>query len=209
MRSFTVCLTGSSGAIYGIRLVDALTKAGHEVHVVLSAPARKVLRYEHGVELEEGQHDPSVLFAQPEAIHWHAADAVEAAPSSGSSCIEAVVVCPCSMGSLGRIAHGYSSGLIERSSDVALKEGKMLILVPRETPLSLIHLENMTLLARGGAVILPASPGFYHRPSSLDELVDFVVGKILHRLGVESESHKAWVTPGCGDSEGQGGEASP
>lgn len=193
-RTFAVALTGSSGSIYGRRLVDELCAAGHRVHVMLSEPAKRVLRYEESIHLE-GEVTAEQLFALPRQVVLHDVRAVEAAPASGSAGVEAVIVCPCSMGTLGRIAHGYSIGLIERSADVALKEGRMLVLVPRETPLSLIHLENMTTLARAGAVILPASPGFYHRPQSVEDLVDFVVGKILHRLGVDSDVRKAWDTP--------------
>jgi 4-hydroxy-3-polyprenylbenzoate decarboxylase len=190
-RQFVVCMTGSSGAVYGVRLVDALSMAGAVVHVVLSEPARRVLLYEEGIE----DPSPEKLFARPESVVWHGADSVEAAPASGSAGVEAVIVCPCSMGTLGRIAGGYSVGLIGRVADVALKEGRTLILVPRETPLSLIHLENMTRLVRAGAVILPASPGFYHRPKTRDDLIDFVLAKILHRLGVDSALRKPWETP--------------
>lgn len=189
-RSFAVAMTGASGARYGLRLVDALTDAGHRVHLMLSEPARRVLRYEEGIV----DFDFDML-KHPDRVVPHEIAAVEAAPASGSAGIEAVILCPCSMGTLARIAHGYSIGLIERSADVALKEGRTLVVVPRETPLSLIHLENMTRLARAGAVILPAAPGFYHRPASVDDLVAFVVGKILNRLGVESAVHQAWETP--------------
>jgi len=191
-------MTGSSGARYGIALVDALCAAGHRVHFMCSEPATRVLRYEEGLELPEGCTDAGLLFEQPGLVEWHGSRSVEAEPASGSSPIEAVIVCPCSMGSLGRIAHGYSIGLIERAADVALKEGKKLVLVPRETPLSQIHLRNMLLLAEAGAIVLPASPGFYHRPASIDDLVHFVVGKILHRIGVESPAHENWETPGDG-----------
>ena len=125
----------------------------------------------------------------------HARDAVEAAPSSGSAGIEAVVVCPCSMGTLARIAHGFSSNLVERAADVAIKEGRRLVVVPRETPLSTIHLQNMLDLSRLGVVVLPAMPGFYHRPQSVQDLVDFVVGKVLDRLGVEHPVVRRWQKP--------------
>ena len=196
MRKFAVGMSGSSGSIYGRRLVDALVAAGHEVHFFLSNAAKRVLRFEEGLDVQLDR-DPElgVLFREPERVVFHSADAVEAAPASGSAGIEAVILCPCSMGTLARVAHGFSSGLIERAADVALKEGRKLVLVPRETPLSTIHLENMTKLAKAGAIVLPASPGFYHRPSSVDDLVDFVVGKILARLGVDSEVHKVWETP--------------
>jgi 4-hydroxy-3-polyprenylbenzoate decarboxylase len=119
-------------------------------------------------------------------------EAVEAPPSSGTSLTGGVVLCPCSMGTLARVSVGFSSNLVERAADVAIKEGRRLILVPRETPLSEIHLENMLRLSRMGAVILPAMPGFYHRPESIDDLVDHVVGKILDRLGVEHAVGARW-----------------
>lgn len=194
-RSFAVAMTGASGAIYGRRLVDALTGAGCVVHFILSGPARRVLQYEDEIVLGSGPPDLALLFERPDRVVFHDTQAVEAAPASGSAGIEAVIVCPCSVGTLARIAHGYSTGLIERAADVALKEGRTLVLVPRETPLSLIHLENMSRLSRAGAVILPASPGFYHRPRTVGDLVDFVIGKILKRIGVESTIHKAWQTP--------------
>jgi len=196
-----VAMTGGSGAIYGVRLVDALCAAGYEVHFMISNPARRVLRYENGIDLGEGRFELDRLFAKPESVVYHAPDAVEAAPASGSSGIEAVVVCPCSTGTLGRIAHGYSTGLIERAADVALKEGRRLVLVPRETPLSLIHLENMATIVRAGGIILPACPGFYHRPQSVDDLVDFIVGKILRRLGIDAPEFPVWETPD--DYEGE------
>src|SRR5690606_31877306 len=118
--------------------------------------------------------------------------AVESTPASGSAAIDGVVVCPCSMGTLARIAHGFSTNLIERAADVALKEGRRLVVVPRETPLSIVHLRNMLLLAEAGAVVLPAMPGFYHRPQSVDELVDFVVARVLDRLGVEHDLVRRW-----------------
>lgn len=205
MRRFAVGITGSSGAVYGIRLVDALTAAGHEVHLMLSGPARRVLKYEEGLDVLHGPLPLAEIFAQPERILLHDAQAVEAAPASGSAGIEAVILCPCSMGTLARVAHGYSIGLIERAADVAMKEGRTLIVVPRETPLSVIHLENMLKLAQVGAIVLPASPGFYHRPSSYDELVDFVIGKILHRLDVDSPVRRRWDTPPGSQKDGNEG----
>ena len=193
-RSFAVAMTGASGALYGLRLVDALTLAGHQVHLMISEPARRVLLHEEGLQVADPP-DLSLLFEQPDSIRYHPGNAVEAAPASGSADIEAVILCPCSMGTLGRVAHGYSSGLIERSADVALKEGRKLILVPRETPPSLIHLENMSTLVRAVGIVLPPMPGFYHRPESIEDLVRFVVGKILHRLDVPSSWRKEWTGP--------------
>ena len=123
----------------------------------------------------------------PAAVRVYPHDAVEAPASSGTALIAAAVLCPCSMGTLARVAAGFSSNLVERAADVALKEGRKLILVPRETPLSALHLENLLKLARLGAVILPAAPGFYHHPRSVDDLVQHVTGKILDRLGIAHE----------------------
>ena len=125
----------------------------------------------------------------------HELEAVEAAPYSGSAGIEATVVVPCSMGTLARVAVGASANLVERAADVAIKEGRTLIVVPRETPLSALHLQNMLTLARLGVVVMPAMPGFYHRPRSVEDLVDFMVGKILDRLGVAHASVQRWQTP--------------
>jgi 4-hydroxy-3-polyprenylbenzoate decarboxylase len=204
--SFAVGICGGSGAVYGIRLVEALAETGAVVHVVASAAARRVLRHECGIEVEAGSLRrlwPIALSAQ---ITEHAPEAVEAAPSSGSAGIRAVVLCPCSMGTLARVAHGFSSNLIERMADVALKEGRTLVVVPRETPLSALHLRNMLELAQAGAVVLPAMPGFYHRPRTVEDLVDFVVGKVLDRLGVESTRIRRWRTPESGSSPWNEGE---
>lgn len=189
-----VGLSGSSGAVYGRRLVEVLLATGVTVHVTASAAAVKVLRVEEGFDLDA--RDPELAGLWPGApegrLHVHDPQAVEAAPSSGSARIGAVVLCPCSMGTLGRVAHGLSGNLLERMADVALKEGRPLVVVPRETPLSVIHLRNMTALAEAGAVVMPASPGFYHRPRSVADLVDFVVGKVLDRLGIEHALFRRW-----------------
>jgi 4-hydroxy-3-polyprenylbenzoate decarboxylase len=189
--------SGGSGIAYGIRLVEALLQAGGEVHLCATTAALRVLRHEAGIALDAARPDLAGLFAADlrTNLRVHQLDAVEAAPSSGSAGIRAVVVCPCSMGTLARIAHGFSSNLVERAADVALKEGRTLVVVPRETPLSVIHLENMLALARLGAVVLPAMPGFYHRPATVQDVVDFVVGKVLDRLGVDHPLVRRWQTP--------------
>jgi len=155
------------------------------------------LRHEAGIDLSGEASSLASLVAEPlrTRLHVHDYSAVEAAPSSGSAGIRAVILCPCSMGTLARVAHGFSSNLVERMADVAVKEGRTLIVVPRETPLSVLHLRNMLTLAELGAVVLPAMPGFYHRPQSVDDLIDFVVGKILDRLGIESPRIRRWQTP--------------
>ena len=204
--SFAVGLCGGSGAAYGLRLVGALAELGRSVHVVATDAALRVLQHECGLSAAHG----SLRSLWPEALRAliteHAPQAVEAAPSSGSAGIEAVILCPCSMGTLARVAHGFSSNLVERMADVALKEGRPLVVVPRETPLSQLHLRNMLRIAEAGAVVLPAMPGFYHRPRTVDDLVDFVVGKILDRLGVDSPRIRRWQTPGTPRSPWDEGE---
>lgn len=195
---YAVGWSGGSGIVYGLRLVEVLLAAGHEVHLSATGAALRVLRHEAGRALDAAHPQLAALFAPAlrARLFEHEPAAVEAAPASGSAGIRAVVLCPCSMGTLARVAHGFSSNLLERAADVALKEGRSLIVVPRETPLSVLHLENMLALARLGAVVLPAMPGFYHRPASVDDLVDFVVGKILDRLGLEHPLVRRWQTPG-------------
>lgn len=196
-RRFAVCFSGGSGIAYGIRLVEVLIECGHEVHLCATNAALRVLVHEAGKAIDLAVPDLASLFAPAlrERLRVHLLDAVEATPASGSAGIEAVIVVPCSMGTLARIAHGFSSNLVERAADVALKEGRALVVVPRETPLSVVHLQNMLELARLGAIVLPAMPGFYHRPSSVQDLVDFVVGKILDRLRVEHPLVRRWQSP--------------
>jgi flavin prenyltransferase len=167
------------------------------VHLCATGAALRVLKHEEGEDLDFAAPDLARLFdpALRSRLHVHALEAVEATPASGSAGVAATVVVPCSMGTLARIAHGFSSNLVERAADVALKEGRPLIVVPRETPLSEVHLENMLKLVRMGVVVLPAMPGFYQRPTTIEQLVDFVVGKILDRLGIEHELVARWQTP--------------
>lgn len=196
-RAFAVCWSGGSGIAYGLRLVEVLLAAGHTVHLCATGAALRVLVHEAGLPVDLAKPDLAALFA-PELrarLRVHDLAAVEAAPASGSAGIAATIVVPCSMGSLARIAHGFSSNLVERAADVALKEGRPLVVVPRETPLSVLHLQNLLELARLGAIVLPAMPGFYHRPQTVAELVDFVVGKILDRLAVPHQLVARWQTP--------------
>jgi len=197
VRTFAVGLCGGSGIVYGLRLVEVLLAAGHAVHLVATPAAVRVLVHEGGHALDLARPDLPALF--PAALRprlcVHDVAAVEAAPASGSAGIAATVLVPCSMGTLARVAHGFSSNLVERMADVALKERRPLVVVPRETPLSRIHLRNMLALAEAGAVVLPAMPGFYHRPQSVRDLVDFVVAKVLTALGVEQSLLAGWQTP--------------
>ena len=192
MRTF-LGITGASGHAYAGRLIRALHELGHEVDLAVSGAGAKVLAHEEGVRLgAEAQGLAGWVGEASGSVRVFGNDRVEAPPASGTSLTGGVIVCPCSMGTLARIAAGFSSNLIERAADVALKEGRTLILVPRETPLSEIHLENMLRLARMGAVLLPAAPGFYHRPHSIEDLLDHVVGKILDRLGLEHSVGARW-----------------
>jgi flavin prenyltransferase len=196
-QRFAVGFSGGSGIAYGLRLVEVLLRSGHEVHLCATGAALRVLVHEAGLPVDLHAPDLAALFAAElrPRLRVHALDAVEAAPASGSAGIRATILCPCSMGTLARVAHGFSSNLVERSADVALKEGRPLLVVPRETPLSELHLENMLRLARLGAIVLPAMPGFYHRPQTVQDLVDFVVGKILDRLQVPHTLMRRWDTP--------------
>lgn len=213
MSRYFIGMTGASGTLYGERLVRALVESGQEVDLALSPAAVKVLRYERGFDV--GEKAERLVECLPEwlggevasKVRCFACDAVEAPASSGTSGVRAVILCPCSMGTLARVAAGYSSNLVERAADVSLKERRDLVLVPRETPLSEIHLENMLRLRRMGAVILPAMPGFYHGPRSIDDLVDHVVGKILDSLGIEHSVGARWgAQPERADLEDPGVE---
>jgi 4-hydroxy-3-polyprenylbenzoate decarboxylase len=198
MTRFFLGITGASGHAYAEALLRALVSAGHEVDVSATESGCKVLLHELGIDA--GTRGEKLAAALPAWIGAPAArsvrafpcDAVEAPPSSGTALVGGAILCPCSMGTLARVSAGFSSNLVERAADVALKEGRKLVLVPRETPLSPVHLENMLRLARLGAVVLPAMPGFYHRPRSVDDLVGHVVGKILDRLGVEHSIGARW-----------------
>ena len=183
MKRLIVGITGASGSVYAVRLIDVLREQGIEVHAVITASGQRVLAYECGVTMEELSRRVDVLYPN---------DDVGAAIASGSFRMDAMVILPCSMKTAGAIAHGVTDDLLTRAADVTLKEGRRLLLVPRETPMHEIHLENLLRLARAGTIIMPAAPGFYHRPETLDDLVDMMVGKILDRLGIEAELFTRW-----------------
>ncbi len=197
-RAFAVGFCGGSGIAYGLRLVTVLLEQGHTVHLAATSASLRVMRHEALLDVDMERPDLRALFPDNlrQRLFVHDLAAVEATPSSGSGKIAATLLIPCSMGTLARVAHGFSSNLVERMADVALKEGRPLVVVPRETPLSEIHLENMLKLCRAGAVVLPAMPGFYTRPQTVAEMVDFVVGKVLDRLGVAHGLFRPWSTPG-------------
>jgi flavin prenyltransferase len=197
MRTIAVAFTGASGMPYGLRLVECLLQADIRVWLMYSQAAQLVAKEEMDLVLpaqpREAQRVLAERFAAKEGrLSVFGREDWNAPLASGSNPPDAYVICPCSMGTLAKVAAGLADDLIVRAADVALKEGRPLILVPRETPLSAIHLENMLKLARAGAVILPPNPGFYHRPQSVQELVDFVVARILDRLGVEHQLTKRW-----------------
>ena len=176
-----VAITGASGSLYAQRLLDALDPAQHEVHLLLS-------RYAPAVVQEEL---PGGLHVKP-GVQQHNLRTMHVPFASGSNSADAMVVIPCSMGTLGRIAHGLSDDLLLRSADVMLKERRRLILVPRETPLNLIHLRNLELLFLAGATILPANPSFYSRPTTVEAVADTVVARVLDHLGIPNTLLPRW-----------------
>ncbi len=196
-RSITLAITGASGAQYGLRLLQCLLAANCKVYLMLSSAAEVVIRTETDLDLPadfEQQQDflNEIFSADEEQLQLLAKDDWFSPVASGSSSPSSMVVCPASGGTLSAIAHGASNNLIERAADVALKERRQLILVPREAPYSQIHLENMLKLTQMGAVIIPASPGFYMQPQTINELIDFIVARILDQLGVEQELMPRW-----------------
>jgi 4-hydroxy-3-polyprenylbenzoate decarboxylase len=176
-----VAITGASGVLYAQRLLDNLDPREHEVHVVLSNYAQVVISEEL----------PGGLRLQP-GVATHGLKSMNAPFASGSNAPDAMVVIPCSMGTLGRIAHGYSEDVLLRAADVVLKEKKRLILVPRETPLNLVHIKNFELLALAGATLLPANPSFYTHPKTVEDVVDTVVARVLDHLGVANRLIPRW-----------------
>jgi 4-hydroxy-3-polyprenylbenzoate decarboxylase len=188
-----LAITGASGAPYGVRLLEVLAMHHVPTWLMVSSHGWRLMKEECGVadvaalkRTTGGDWASVTLFDDGER---------GALPASGSARSDGMVVCPCSMGTVAAIAHGTSRSLIERAADVALKERRKLILVPRETPLSLVHLRNLVLATEAGAVVLPAAPGFYHKPGKVQDLVDFVVQRVLDHLGVEIELVKRWQGP--------------
>ena len=214
-------MTGASGSIYGVRLLQVLRALGREVHLTISPAAVQVLDRELGVRVDLESFDESLLIptdsetgdstilkmtgassalssvisdsSEPRGriVYQHFTD-FSAGIASGSFLTDGMVICPCSMGTLASIAHGHSANLIQRAADVHLKERRTLIVVPRETPLGSIQLENMKRLSDAGAVVLPAMPGFYHNPVTIHDLIDFVVGRICDQLGIRHELMQRW-----------------
>jgi len=190
-----VALTGASGMPYARRLLEMLAQAGRETHLVLSPAAVQVLAAETDLQLDLDRFEPAQLVPGGGGrFHYHHYLDYGAPVASGSFRTGGMVVCPCSMGTLGSIASGIADNLIHRAADVHLKERRKLVLVPRETPLSAIQLENMARCARAGAVVLPAMPGFYHQPQSVAEVIDFIVARICDHLDVPHSLFTPWGT---------------
>lgn len=178
-----IAITGCSGVVYGVRLLEACRKLGIETDLIVSQAAEKLLELELGKNIKDIRKLATRNYSQ---------DDLAAPLASGSVKTDGMVIAPCSMKTLGAIASGIADNLITRAADVTLKEGRPLVLVPRETPLNLIHLENMVKLKCAGATILPAMPGFYYKPKEISELIDFIVGRIFDVLGVEHKLYRRW-----------------
>jgi 4-hydroxy-3-polyprenylbenzoate decarboxylase len=196
-KTYSLALTGASGMPYALRLLQCLLQSGNRVYLLYSQAAQIVAKQELDLTLPSRPQEAQQMLcerygASPDQLKVFGRDEWFAPVASGTNPANAMVVCPCSMGTLASIAAGLSDNLIERAADVMLKENRKLIIVPREAPFSVIHLENMLKLARAGAIILPANPGFYHRPQSVDEVVDFIVARILDHLGIEHKLMARW-----------------
>ena len=181
-----VAITGASGVIYGKRFLEALKEKNVETHLIISKAGEKMLQYELGV----ARRDLERL-----ASHVYDEDLLTAPIASGSFITDGMAIIPCSMKTVAGIAHGYSENLILRAADVTLKEKRKLVVVPRETPLNAIHLRNLLELAMQGVAVIPAMPAFYHKPEKIEDLVDFIVGKVLDALGIEHNLFKRWSAP--------------
>lgn len=213
-RNLVLGVTGASGACYAVRLLEVLLAAGHDVHLSISPAGKAVLKQELGIEIDLDRFDADRLLhfehpfresdkpgrlpvgadskIRPGKVHYHHFRDLMAPIASGSFLTGGMVVCPCSGGTLSAIAHGASENLIHRAADVQIKERRKLILVPRETPLSLIQLDNMRRVAEAGAVVLPAMPGFYHGATTVLDLIDFVVARICDQLDVPNQLMRRW-----------------
>jgi 4-hydroxy-3-polyprenylbenzoate decarboxylase len=195
-----LAVTGASGAPYAVRLLEVLLRAGRTVHLTISPAAAEVFEKELGRRLDLTRFDPATFLGERatgldlSALRYHYYRDFSAGIASGSFLTAGMVVCPCSMGTVAAIAHGLSENLIHRAADVHLKERRKLVLVPRETPLGLVQLRNLTAAAEAGAVVLPAMPAFYTLPRSVGDMVDFIVGRVCDQLGVEHQLLKRWGT---------------
>ena len=189
-----VAMTGASGAPYAVRLLQVLSRFERTIHLTVSSSAVQVLREELGLEFSLDVFNPAFAGVKPGRVVYHHHQDFNACIASGSFPTGGMVIIPCSMSTLGAIAAGTTSNLITRAADVHLKERRKLILVPRETPLSLNHLENMLKVTRAGAVVLPAMPGWYHRPRQIRDLIDFVVARVCDQIGIPNALVPRWGT---------------
>ena len=200
MSRYIVGISGASGAPYVRRVLQVLVNSEHQLDLVVTQSGAKVLEVEEGVkltgnvgtDLAELSRWIGYDMSSRHGFQWHHAANVAADIASGSCHVDAMLVAPCSGGTLARIANGMSQNLLERAADVTLKERRKLILMTRETPLSLVHLRNMVAVTEAGAIVLPASPGFYHNPQTIDDLIDMIAGRILYHLGLDSDLLQVW-----------------
>ena len=197
MKKYILGISGGSGGLYSISVLKGIVNAGHKCYLVTSKPGRRILSLETDTKLSgNADKDKKILIEKfnfnEDLLEVIDENDVGASIASGSFRTSGMAIVPCSTGSLGSLANGISRGLIERAADVCLKERRKLIIVPRETPYSLIHLENMTKLTRAGAVIIPASPGFYNLPKKIDDLIDMISSRVLEKLDIEPENLKEW-----------------
>jgi 4-hydroxy-3-polyprenylbenzoate decarboxylase len=197
MSIYTIAITGASGATYGLRVLRALITGGHNVYLTITGDGLHILNDETGLMLKGSETDIQYalekhLGAQEGQLRYFDEDNLYAPIASGSSPVDGMVVIPCSMKALSSMAHGFASNLIERAADVTIKEKRKLIIVPRETPLSTIHLRNMLALSEVGCHIIPAMPAFYHHPKKITDMVDFIAGRVLDALGVENDLSPRW-----------------
>lgn len=189
MKKIVIGITGASGSIYAKRMIEVLVSQDITVHVISTDTGKKVFHYEIGIKLESWISELQKTYPH---VKLEDNQNLFAGVASGSYGFDAVIILPCSMGTMAEISHGLSSNLLCRAADVALKESRDLIIVPRETPLNTIHLENMCHLSKVGAKIIPAMPGFYHHPQTMEDLINFVVGKVLSYLKIEHQLFKTW-----------------
>lgn len=197
MSIYTVAITGASGAPYALKLLHELIKRGHNVYVCMSGDGLSIMHEETGILIKGSETDVQNFLeryfeAGSDHLRYFEENSMYAPIASGSSKVDAMVVIPCSMKTLAAIANGYASNLIERAADVMLKEKRKLIIVPRETPLSAIHLRNMLSLAETGCHIIPAMPAFYHHPKKVQDMVDFIVGRVLDSMGIDNDLSPRW-----------------
>ncbi len=197
MGRYIVGISGASGAPYALKLLQVLAKGGHSISVTISGDGLSIFRDETDILLKGTENEIRLVLekklkAKKEQLTYYDENNMYAPVASGSVGVDAMIVIPCSMKTMAGIAHGYASTLIERAADVTLKEKRQLVIVPRETPLSAIHLKNMLTLAELGCHIIPAMPAFYHHPRQVSDMVDFVVGRVLDSLGIENDLSPRW-----------------